>query len=121
MDAECCAKCDGPRFSDGDRKKYRVKVLHHFPIIPQLQRIFYCPSISVLMKWHAEDQSNREGSDGLVRHPYDSKAWKHFHENVDPTFQHNARNVHFVLVADGVNPFKQTHSTWSKWPVVLLN
>jgi hypothetical protein len=73
------------------------------------------------MKWHAESQSDREGGDGLVRHPYDSKAWKHFHKNVDPMFQHDAKNVHFALAADGVNPFKKTRSTWSTWPVVLLN
>jgi hypothetical protein len=36
-------------------------------------------------------------------------------------FEHDARNVHFALAADGVNPFKQTCSTWSTWPVVLLN
>jgi hypothetical protein len=35
-DADHCPKCDGPRFSDGDRKKYPVKVLCHFPIIPRL-------------------------------------------------------------------------------------
>jgi hypothetical protein len=35
-DAEHCPKCDGPRFSDGDRKKSPVKVLRHFPIIPRL-------------------------------------------------------------------------------------
>jgi hypothetical protein len=29
--------------------------------------------------------------------------------------------VHFALVADGVNPFAQTQSTWSTWPVTLLN
>jgi hypothetical protein len=71
------------------------------------------------MEWHY--QSDREGGDGLVRHPCNSKAWKYFHENVDPTFQHDARNVHFALAADGVNPFKQTRSTWSTWPVLLLN
>jgi hypothetical protein len=25
------------------------------------------------------------------------------------------------MAADGVNPFKQTRSTWSTWPVTLLN
>jgi hypothetical protein len=44
VDAECCPKCDGPRFSDADRKKYPVKVLRHFPIIPRLQRMFPQPS-----------------------------------------------------------------------------
>jgi hypothetical protein len=105
-DAKHCPKCDGPRFSDGDRKKYLVKVLRHFLIIPRLQRVFHSPSILALMKWHAKNQSDRKGGDGLVRHPCNSKAWKHFHENVDPTFQYDARNVHFAVVADGVNPFK---------------
>jgi hypothetical protein len=73
------------------------------------------------MKWHDENRSDREGGDGLVRHPCDSKAWKHFHRNVDPTFGNDARNVHFALAADGVNPFKQTRSTWSTWPIILLN
>jgi hypothetical protein len=85
-DAELCPKCDGPRFNDGDRKKYPVKILHHLSIIPQLQRMFRSPSISALMKWHAENRSDKEGGDGLVRHPCDSKAWKHFHKNVDPGY-----------------------------------
>jgi hypothetical protein len=68
------------------------------------------------MKWHAENQSDREGGDGLVRHLYNSKAWKHFHENVDPTFLHDARNVHFSLAVDGINPFKQTRSTCRHGP-----
>jgi hypothetical protein len=73
-DAERCPKCNGPRFSDGDRKKYPIKILRHFPIIPRLQRMFRSPSILALMKWHAENQSDREGGDGLVRHPCNSKA-----------------------------------------------
>ena len=65
----------------------------------------------MLMKWQVENQSDRERGDGLVRHFCNSKAWKHFHKNVDPTFQYDAKNVHFALAPDGVNPFKQTHST----------
>jgi hypothetical protein len=30
-------------------------------------------------------------------------------------------NIYFALAADKVNPFKQTRSTWSTWPVTLLN
>jgi hypothetical protein len=100
---------------------YPVKVLRHFSIIPRLQRMFRSPAISELMRWHAENASDKEGGDGLVRHPCDSKAWKHFHQNVDPTFSNDPRNVHFALAADGVNPFKQSRSTWSTWPVMLLN
>jgi hypothetical protein len=57
----------------------------------------------------------------MVRHPCDSKAWRHFHDNVDPTFRTDARNIHFALAANGVHPFKQTRSSWSIWPVTLLN
>ena len=40
---------------------------------------------------------------------------------MDPTFSRDPRNIHFVLAADGVNPFKQTWLTWSMWSVTLLN
>jgi hypothetical protein len=83
--------------------------------------MFRSLAISALLLWHKENRSDREGGDNLVRHPGDSKAWRHFHENVDPKFGTDARNIHFSLAADGVNPFKQTRSTWSTWPVTLLN
>jgi hypothetical protein len=83
--------------------------------------MFGSPAISKLMIWHLENSSNGEGGDNLVRHPCDSKAWRHFHENVDPEFGTDPRNAHFALAAGGVNPFKQTCSTWSTWPVTLLN
>jgi hypothetical protein len=73
------------------------------------------------MLWHSENRSDREGGNTLVQHPYGSKAWKHFEENVDPLFKEDSRNVYFALAADGVNPFKQTRSTWSTWPILLLN
>jgi hypothetical protein len=116
-----CPKCNGPRYRDEQRRKFPVKVLRHFPIIPRLQRLFRSPSISKLMLWHSENMSDRDGGDGPVRHPCDSKAWRHFHDNVDPTFCSDPRNVHFALAADGVNPYKQNQSSWSTWPVLLLN
>jgi hypothetical protein len=116
-----CPKCGGPRYRDEERKLFLLKVLRHFPIIPRVQRMFRSPCLSSLMLWHSENRSNREGSDNLVRHPCESKAWKHFEENVDPLFKQDPRNIHFALAADGVNPFKQTRSIWSKWLVLLLN
>jgi hypothetical protein len=116
-----CPKYDKPKYKDQDRKKFPVKVLRHFPIIPRLQRMFRSPAISQLLLWHSENRSDGEGGDNMVRHLCDPKAWRHFHDNVDPTFQNDARNIHFALTADGVNPFKQTRSTWSTWPVTLLN
>ena len=83
--------------------------------------MFRLSSISKLILWHSENRINREGRDNLVRHPYDSKAWCHFHENVDASFGDDSQNIHFALATDDVNPFKQTRSTWSTWPVTLLN
>ena len=57
-----------------------------------------------------------------MRHSCDSKAWCHFHENVDPTFNaDNPWHAYFALAANGVNPFKQNRSSWSTWLVLLLN
>ena len=121
MDLLRCPKCNGPRYRDEERSRFPLKVMRHFPIIPRLRRMFRSPSISRLMTWHSENRSDQDGGDALVRHPCDSKAWRHFHENVDPSFGNDSRNVHFALAADGVNPFKQNRTSWSTWPVLLLN
>ena len=112
-----CPKCNKPRYKDSEKKKRPCKVLRHFPLIPRLKRMFRSPVISELMVWHSKNKS----TDGMVRHPCDSKAWQHIHNNVDPTFGEDVRNVHMGLAVDGVNPFKQQRSTWSTWPVMLLN
>jgi hypothetical protein len=100
---------------------FPLKVLRHFPVMPRLQRMFFSTCLFKLLLWHSENKSDREGQDNLAYHPYDSKAWKHFDENMDPLFKEDPWNVYFALVVDGFNPFKQTRSTWSTWPVMLLN
>jgi hypothetical protein len=62
--------------------------------------MFRSPSISKLMLWYSENKSNQEGGDNLVRHPCNSKAWRHFHDNVDTSFGDDPRNVYFALAAD---------------------
>jgi hypothetical protein len=47
----------------------------------------------------------------MVRHPCDSKAWHHFHDNLDPTFYNDAHNIYFALFANGVKPFKPMRSS----------
>lgn len=78
--------------------------------------MFRTPAMSKLMLWHSQNSN----LDGVVRHPCDSKAWKHVHEKF-PTFALDPRNVHLTLAANGVNPFKLTYSMWSTWPIMLLN
>ena len=36
VEATQCPQCDMPRFKDFEQKRFPVKVLHHFPIIPRL-------------------------------------------------------------------------------------
>ena len=87
-----CPKCNKPRYKDIEKKK-PCKVLRHFPLIPRLKRMFRSPAISELMVW----PSNNRCTDGMVRHPCDTKAWQYVHNNVDPTFGEDARNVHMGL------------------------
>ena len=69
-----CPQCSRPRFKDEEQKRFLVKVLRHFPIIPRLQRMFRSPNILKLMLWNSENKSDRDSGDGLVRQPCDSKA-----------------------------------------------
>ena len=63
--------------------------------------MFRTPAIFELMLWHAKNKN----IDGLVRHPCDSKAWRHVHEVVDCSFGNDDHNIHLRLAADGMNPF----------------
>ena len=65
-DAVSCPKCCLPRYKDEVWKKFSVKVLRHFPIIPRLQRMFHNSNIAKMMLWHSENRSNREGGDNMV-------------------------------------------------------
>ena len=49
------------------------KILRYFPLTPWLRRLYMNESTSSQMQWHKEELVN----DGKMRHPADSKAWKH--------------------------------------------
>ncbi|XP_073152985.1 uncharacterized protein [Henckelia pumila] len=95
--------------------KIPAKVSLYFPLKPRLQRLFMSPKKSENMQWH----SRKRVSDGVLRHPADSQAWKVFDERF-PAFGSDARNVRLRLVADGFNPFKNQSTSHSTWPIVLL-
>jgi hypothetical protein len=59
-----------------------------------------------LMLWHTQNNS----PNGLIRHPCDSKAWKHINERF-LAFVLDVRNVHLSLRVGGVNPYKLNRST----------
>jgi hypothetical protein len=80
--------------------KVPKKVFCHFPLIPQLKRMFKVHVISDLMVWHSSNRS----IDGLVQHVADSKAWSH----IDVMWLEFAIKPHYVklgLATNGVNPY----------------
>lgn len=112
-----CPKCKEPRYKDGMQgTSIPRKVLRHFPIIPRIQHMFKSRSISELITWHASNRS----SDGVMRVPADSPAWKHI-EDMWPEFKEEPRHLRLGLATDGVNPFGNKSTSWSTWPVVVVN
>ena len=91
------------------------KVLRYFPIIPRLQRLFQCPEVADLLKWHASNKS----INGYMRFVVDSQQWAAVQE-IDPTFRDEEANLYMGLVADGVNPFGNQSTKYSMWSVLLV-
>ncbi|KAL3699461.1 hypothetical protein R1sor_017483 [Riccia sorocarpa] len=113
---DLCPQCGSNRYKLVGRSQVPAKILRHFPVIPRMKRMFRVKTIAELMRWSSENKS----TDGKVRHPSDSLAWKHF-EQLYPHFALEPRNLHFGLALDGVNPFSDKSTTWSTWPVLLIN
>ena len=68
------------------------------------------------MDYHSK---NRSG-DGVLRMPADSSAFRKIEEKyVD--FKNEPRNVRLSLAANGVNPFRELRSTYSVWPIFIIN
>jgi hypothetical protein len=111
-----CPKCGSIWYKDTLNRVLLVKMFCWFPIIPRLQWLFKTPTMPELMLWNSQNSN----LDGLMKHPRDSKAWKHVHQKF-PNFVTNPWNVHLTFVTNGVNPFKLTKSTWSTCLVMLLN
>jgi Transposase family tnp2 len=68
------------------------------------------------MDYHAW---NRSGDD-ILRMPADGSAFIDMEEKW-PHFKEEPRNARLSLAADGVNPFAEMRSTYSVWPVFVIN
>jgi hypothetical protein len=102
-----------PRTSRG-KTLVAYKKLRYFPITPQLQRLFMSQKTVEHMSWH----QSHHAVDGVMVHPSDGKAWKHFN-SVHPHFLVESRNVHLGLCTDRFNPFVSFAAPYSCWPVIL--
>ena len=112
---EKCPKCDEPRYVPHP-KTYPVKVLHHFPIIPCLRRMFQYRRLTKLAKWH----NTREKVGGNVEFIPNCKAWSHV-DLLYPNFGGEGRNIRFGMALDGGNPYSNQSLSHSTWPILLLN
>ena len=115
---EFCPVCGECRWQDnhGNGKKVAHKVMRYFPVTPRLKRLYSSRYNAEDMRWH---YSKRPKEDGVLRHPADSKAWKHLDE-LYPSFAAEPRNVRLGLATDGFNPFGNMSNSYSMWPVILV-
>ncbi|GLT30511.1 hypothetical protein SLA2020_053070 [Shorea laevis] len=97
------------------KKPKAAKILRWFPLIPRLQWLYMSSKTASLMRWHDEERTK----DGLIRHPADSLAWKHFDEKY-PDFAVDPRNLRLGLASNGFNPFKSMNVTYTTWLVILI-
>ena len=68
------------------------------------------------MDFHAKKRSR----DDVLRILADGSAYKCIKEKW-PIFKEEPRNVILTLATDGVNPFGELRSTYSVWPVFVIN
>ena len=119
-DLTACRTCGISRWKV-DNKTHKVyenipaKVMWYFPIIPRLKRLFKIESISENLRWHAK----RRITDGVLRHPADSKAWRTIDEKF-PEIAKDPRNLRLGISADGVdvNTGNRHHSVWPVLTVI---
>ena len=87
----------------GHNQKCKLyKQLFYIPLIPRLQRLYASKVTAEHMTWHA----NHETEEGLICHPSDAEAWKHF-DKIYPEFAMEPRNIRLGLCADGFAPFEK--------------
>ncbi|XP_047270411.1 uncharacterized protein LOC124899548 [Capsicum annuum] len=113
-----CKFCSKPRYKRcvGSRKRKLVpyKRMYYFPLIPRLQRLYASHATAADMRRHHDHKKE----DGVMRHPSDSEAWKHFNES-HPFFAAKPRNVRLGLCTDGFQPFSQSGRKYSLWSVIV--
>ncbi|XP_047266604.1 uncharacterized protein LOC124897622 [Capsicum annuum] len=103
-------RCVGSR----KRKLVPFKRMYYFPLTPRLQRLYASHAIAANMRWHHEHKKK----DGVMLHPSDSKAWKHFNES-HLFFAAELRNVRLGLCTDSFQSFSQSRRKYSSWPVIV--
>ena len=116
-DAVICPECRAPRKKREGKSEVPYKVTRVFPLIPRLKRMFRSPMQAAAMTWWASLQ----GDGNVMRHVSESEQWKWINRRFMAEFGYDDRNVRLALVTDGFNPNSDKRSTYSIWPILLLN
>ncbi|WCJ37874.1 hypothetical protein M5689_018973 [Euphorbia peplus] len=67
------------------------------------------------MGWHKDNKVD----DGKMTHPAHSPAWKAFDEAYKQ-YASDPRNVRLGLTSDGFQPFNNSKTSYSIWPIILI-
>ncbi|XP_060190439.1 uncharacterized protein LOC132619603 [Lycium barbarum] len=112
---ECCKFCGRARFKrTRSGKRVAVKAMHYLPLTPRLKRLYASNSSAPHMRWHSENRR----PPGVMCHPSDGEAWKHF-DTTYPDFAAETRNIRLGLCSDGFTPHSVSAAPYSCWPVFL--
>ena len=65
--------------------------------------------------------SNNISGYGVLRIPADGSTFREIEEKYNLDFKNEPRNVRLSLATDGVNPFGELRSTYSVWPIFVIN
>jgi hypothetical protein len=93
-----------------------AKVMHQFPLILRLKRLYRPPAIAKLLKWASENKTRTNKMKSVA----DSPAWNHIDTDIDREFARERRNLRMGLSLDGVNSFSMQRSNHSTWPVMVV-
>ncbi|XP_060177962.1 uncharacterized protein LOC132607901 [Lycium barbarum] len=112
---EFCKFCGRARFKrTRSGKRVVVKAMHYLPLTPRLKRLYASNSSAPHMRWHSENRR----PPGVICHPLDGEAWKHF-DATYPDFAAEPRNIRLGLCSDGFAPHSVSAAPYSCWPVFL--
>ncbi|KAL4590590.1 hypothetical protein LXL04_003524 [Taraxacum kok-saghyz] len=114
-----CKFCETPRYQTSKNSSKCSRVpwarMHYFPLTPRLKRLYASQATAASMRWHAENHGH---GDGVMCHPSDAEAWKHF-DSVHPSFVAERRNVRLGLCTDGFQPHGISGAQHSTWPIII--
>jgi hypothetical protein len=121
---QTCHVCNSSRWAEIEKKgeatetkghkKKPAKILHYFPLIPRLKRLYANEQTSSDMCWHDKGRTK----DGRLRHLADGQAWKDLNSRY-PDFS-DPCNVRLGLSSDRVNPYRNMNINVELCSVVLL-